>query len=255
MPESSPAPPAANTPHTYLVRGRYIQGSGPFRVVGRLTAHGVARWCDAYQVKPQTVSRDGGPVEHLPGREGPLPTDLAGRHAALEELLDWLEETRGGLRPGLRLTRAGEAVLEDDAPPVALWLTRAQFAALQDWWEAFGLPRDLGYAPADDPTDVDPLFGPEVVTEAELAARKRRLVGDCGRLLRALAVRTHQLWGQDLELPDALLRSPALGTHAAEARVVEELSTGLGRAMLTLARLANAWAPLPQEPEEAPPPA
>ena len=150
-PQSASAPPAGGAPRTYLVRTRYIQGGGPFRVVGRLTAHGVARWCDAYRVEPWTVSRDGGPVEHLPGRAGTLPADPAGRHAALEELLDWLESTRGGLYPGLHLTRAGVALMDDDALPFALWLTPAQFAALQAWWARFGLPRDLGYALADAP--------------------------------------------------------------------------------------------------------
>ena len=254
-PQSASAPPAGGAPRTYLVRTRYIQGGGPFRVVGRLTAHGVARWCDAYRVEPWTVSRDGGPVEHLPGRAGTLPADPAGRHAALEELLDWLESTRGGLYPGLHLTRAGVALMDDDALPCALWLTPAQFAALQAWWARFGLPRDLGYAPADASPDADPLFDPEAVTEAELVARKQRLVADCGRLLPALSVRTHQLWGQTLELPDALLHNPALTTSAAEGPVVTELSTALGHALLTLARLANDWAPSPSEPAATPAPA
>jgi hypothetical protein len=172
-------------------------------------------------------------------------------------VFDGLEQTRGGPDPRVLLSRAGEPVLTDSGSPFDVWLTRAQFAALQDWWEAFGLPRDLGYSPADEPEYDDALFRPGAVTVEELAARKQRLVDACGRLLQALSVRDLQLGGQWMKLPDALLHAPVLATRAAEYRVVQDLSAALGRATLALARLANAWAPLPPEPAEdpLPPPA
>jgi hypothetical protein len=66
-------------------------------------------------------------------------------------------------------------------------------------------------------------------------------------------MREMQLREQQVELPDHLLRSPVLVTHAAEERVVQALSTAVGRAMLALAQLTNGWAPLSPELEEEPP--
>jgi hypothetical protein len=258
MPAAAPLPTFPDdAPQTYVSKGRYVEGPGTFRAVWRVTAHGVARWCDAYRVEPSTRVHNGGPVEHFPGREGTLPADPAARHTALEELFDWLEQTRGTVFRSVRLTRAGDVVMDDDGLPFALWLTPTQFATLQAWWARFGLPRDLCFALPGSAEDLDPLFGPDTVTEAELTARKQRLVADCGRLLQALSVRTQQLWYQNFELPDHLLHAPALATDAAEERVVQELSAAVGRALLTLARLANGWGPSPPEPEtvedDAPP--
>jgi len=153
-----PRPPPGGR-HYYLPEVYYFFDSKevPLDVAMRLTSECVVPWCDHFEVPPLTVRPSLEVAERrLPGREGDLPPTVPERVRFLHDLFAWLVDTRGPLSLDVDLFAGNVPVLFHDGTLFVLSLTPAQFAELQDWWEAHGLPRDLFYPASEQRQVVEP---------------------------------------------------------------------------------------------------
>jgi hypothetical protein len=149
------SPPTAHPPSSgyelYRPRQDYLWESRAvlWNITLRATAHCVVQWSDTYLVREITVAPSHGKWRILPGREGALPSDAEAKHAFLEELFAWETREREG-QIDLMLKDGDRWVLWDWDSPFSLHLQPTEIAVLQDYWEAYGFPRDLFY-PASQP--------------------------------------------------------------------------------------------------------
>lgn len=124
----------------------------------RVTAECVAQWCDRFEIRSVTRSPGpAGPATTFPQRQGDLPQTESDRHHALQEIFDWLAETRGPLGLDLSLFSGTEPIFFLDGATYVLSLTPAQFSAVQDCWHRQGLPRDLYYPASQQKQAVEPV--------------------------------------------------------------------------------------------------
>ncbi len=186
-------------------------------VAMRVTAACVVQWCDRYLVPATSSQRSRAESKRdYPGREGPLPPTVPERRQILQELFDWLVQTRGPLGLDVDLFDGEEAILYQEGVLFGLTLTSPQFAELQDWWEAHGLPRDLFYPSAQQREVVEPVawlgsvvqmtqrytphrWATRVAAEVEAvpvpteAERERAFLDACERFNEAILLRRMEL--------------------------------------------------------------
>jgi hypothetical protein len=213
----------------YVSKTVYLGTPTAVHVAIRVTAHCVVQWCDGFRVQATDYAPLGRPREAWPGREGALPADPVARHAALEELFDWLERTRGRPDPSVSLFDGSRGVLILDGVHFLLVLTPSQFADVQRCWEGHGLPRDLCYPAEEDTEAVDPL-----PWAGDPAAARRQFLAACGQFLGAVSRRHLELLDPGAE-PDEAERDEA------ERQLVETLDAALGAAVLHAARAVRWW--------------
>jgi hypothetical protein len=213
-----PRPPPGGRQY-YLPEVYYFFDSKevPLDVAMRVTSECVVQWCDRYNVPAVSYRASLQVAERkVPGREGDLPPTVPERVKFLHDLFDWVVETRGPLNLDVNLLAENRSVLFQDGALFVLSLTPAQFAELQDWWEAHCLPRDLYYSASDQRQLVEPVeYGGGVVRMAQRytphrwanrtaqdveemsvpseAERERTFLDACSRLRQAIVLRRLEL--------------------------------------------------------------
>ena len=109
----------------------------------RVTARAVAPWCNRYRAKLLAPRQGTTPTE----KEGPLPQDPKARAPFVEDIITWILASSEVPTFCLRLWDEATVKFEypDEYTEWHLNLTPEEFSALQETWEAHGLPPDLFY--------------------------------------------------------------------------------------------------------------
>ena len=215
-----------------------------------VTALCVAQWCDEFRVQAVHQVPLNGPSKHWPGREGKLPPKPQERRAAVSELFEWLERTRGQVYSPISLVASGVPLLTGDMIPFLLTLRPDQFGEVQDCWERSRLPRDLCYpAPAQREISEHVAIGGENLRMQQRYTPKRwqlrnmtaeddahpgdeeerraRFVAACSQFLSALVLR-------ELELRET--RDDGVEADAVEVDSLRKAGSAVGAALLEARR-------------------
>lgn len=137
----------------YLPELYYLQDQRdfPLHKAIEVTAATVSRWCGYYETQLiAPISKDIVPTQ----KRGPLPEAMAERERFVRELVAWIfansnppDLFRLLLSDQPRVEKGSVAKFDhpDDTCCWVLNLSESEFGALQDAWQANGLPTDLFY--------------------------------------------------------------------------------------------------------------